>query len=125
MQVQPSLVLLQKTLLKIEGLGRQLYPELDLWDTAKPFLENWLRERYSPKSLLKHLQRHAPGWLEQLPHVPDRLFERLATVEPAINKQQLQQQQEILNSLKKQQRYLLISCFVFLGCSAAMLYQLL
>lgn len=77
MEVQPSLVLLQKTLLNIEGLGRQLYPELDLWNTAKPFLEDWLRERYSPKSLLKQLQRHGPGWLEQLPHIPDLVLDRL------------------------------------------------
>ena len=77
MEVQPSLVLLQKTLLNIEGLGRQLYPELDLWNTAKPFLEDWVRERYSPKSLLKQFQKQAPGWLEQLPQVPDLMLGRL------------------------------------------------
>ena len=77
MEVQPSLVLLQKTLLNIEGLGRQLYPELDLWNTAKPFLEEWMRERYSPKSLLKQFQKQAPGWLEQLPQVPDLVLGRL------------------------------------------------
>jgi len=49
MHVQPQLVLLQKTLLNIEGLGRQLYPELDLWQTAKPFLEKWFHERLGPK----------------------------------------------------------------------------
>ncbi|MFM7786204.1 MAG: ubiquinone biosynthesis regulatory protein kinase UbiB [Gammaproteobacteria bacterium] len=73
MEVQPSLVLLQKTLLHIEGLGRQLYPELDLWATAKPFLEQWVADRYSPKVLLERLQRRAPGWLEQLPHSPELL----------------------------------------------------
>lgn len=78
MEVQPSLILLQKTLLNVEGLGRQLYPELDLWSNAQPFLEEWVRERYSPKSLLKQLQRHAPGWLEQLPKLPDHVFERLS-----------------------------------------------
>ncbi len=57
MEVQPSLVLLQKTLLNIEGLGRQLHPELNLWDTAQPFLEKWVEERYSPESMLKRLQR--------------------------------------------------------------------
>jgi predicted unusual protein kinase regulating ubiquinone biosynthesis (AarF/ABC1/UbiB family) len=60
MQVQPSLVLLQKTLLNIEGLGRQLYPQLNLWDTAKPFLEKWIAERYSPQSMVRRLQQHAP-----------------------------------------------------------------
>ncbi len=77
MEVQPSLVLLQKTLLNIEGLGRQLYPELNLWDTAQPFLEKWVEERYSPQSLLRRLQRHAPSWLEQLPQLPDVVLDNL------------------------------------------------
>ncbi|KQQ53969.1 ubiquinone biosynthesis protein UbiB [Pseudomonas sp. Leaf127] len=65
MEVQPQLVLLQKTLLNIEGLGRQLYPDLDLWSTAQPFLERWMRERVSPKTLLGNLQSQ----VEQLPHI--------------------------------------------------------
>jgi len=77
MEVQPSLVLLQKTLLNIEGLGRQLHPELNLWDTAQPFLEKWVEERYSPESMLKRLQRQAPSWLEQLPQLPDAVIESL------------------------------------------------
>ena len=77
MEVQPSLVLLQKTLLNIEGLGRQLYPELNLWDTAQPFLEDWVQQRYSPQSMFKRLQRHAPSWLEQLPQLPEAVLESL------------------------------------------------
>lgn len=77
MEVQPSLVLLQKTLLNIEGLGRQLYPDLNLWDTAQPFLEEWVAERYSPQSMLRRLQRHAPSWLEQLPQLPDVVMDNL------------------------------------------------
>ena len=77
MQIQPSLVLLQKTMLNIEGLGRQLYPGLNLWDTAKPFLEDWVQERYSPQSLLRRLQRQAPSWLEQLPQLPDAMMDNL------------------------------------------------
>ncbi|MFJ4143318.1 ubiquinone biosynthesis regulatory protein kinase UbiB [Pseudomonas sp. NPDC089734] len=65
MEVQPQLVLLQKTLLNIEGLGRQLYPDLDLWTTAQPFLERWMRERVSPKTLFHNLQTQ----VEQLPHI--------------------------------------------------------
>jgi ubiquinone biosynthesis protein len=76
MEVQPSLVLLQKTLLNIEGLGRQLYPQLDLWSTAMPFLERWVRDRYSPQSMLKRVSHRLPGWLEQLPHLPETLLER-------------------------------------------------
>ena len=65
MEVQPQLVLLQKTLLNIEGLGRQLYPDLDLWSTAQPYLERWMRERISPLHLLRNLQQQA----EQVPHL--------------------------------------------------------
>ena len=77
MQVQPSLVLLQKTLLNIEGLGRQLYPQLNLWDTAKPFLERWVNDRYSPQTVMRKLQQHAPSWLEQLPQLPEAVMESL------------------------------------------------
>lgn len=86
MQVQPSLVLLQKTLLNIEGLGRQLYPQLDLWTTAQPLLEDWLRDRYSPRNMLKKLGRKLPHWLELLPDVSDQLLARLATppMPPAV-----------------------------------------
>lgn len=77
MEVQPSLVLLQKTLLNIEGLGRQLYPDLNLWDTAQPFLEHWVAERYSPQAVIKRLQRHVPSWLEQLPQLPDAILHNL------------------------------------------------
>ena len=77
MQVQPQLVLLQKTLLNIEGLGRQLYPELNLWDTAKPFLEQWVADRYSLQTVSKRLQEDAPALLETLPLLPDLILTRL------------------------------------------------
>jgi ubiquinone biosynthesis protein len=77
MEVQPSLVLLQKTLLNIEGLGRQLYPQLDLWTTAKPFLDRWLKERYSPKSLFEQFKQLVPDWLEQLPEIPPLIYSAL------------------------------------------------
>lgn len=78
MEVQPSLVLLQKTLLNIEGLGRQLYPDLDLWQTAHPYLENWLKERYKPAGLMETLKYHGPDWLERFPEVPQLVFEGLS-----------------------------------------------
>ncbi|ARG96263.1 ubiquinone biosynthesis regulatory protein kinase UbiB [Legionella micdadei] len=77
MEVQPQLVLLQKTLLAIEGLGRQLYPELDLWATAKPFLEKWLKEQMGPKAFVKQLRENLPFLTEQLPHMPRLLHEVL------------------------------------------------
>ncbi len=65
MEVQPQLVLLQKTLLNIEGLGRQIYPDLDLWNTAKPFMETWMKERTGPPGILKAVREQGPDWLEQ------------------------------------------------------------
>ena len=81
MEVQPSLVLLQKTLLNIEGLGRQLYPQLDLWTTAQPFLDKWLKDRYSPKSLFKQFKRYAPDWFEQLPEIPPLIYQALQSMQ--------------------------------------------
>lgn len=75
MEVQPQLVLLQKTLLNIEGLGRQLYPQLDLWDTAKPFLENWMKEQLGLRSFAKKIKHNAPLWMEQLPELPNKVFD--------------------------------------------------
>jgi ubiquinone biosynthesis protein len=77
MEVQPQLVLLQKTLLNIEGLGRQLYPDLDLWVTAHPFLERWLKNRFHHKALWRELKRNAPEWMEKFPQVPNLVFNGL------------------------------------------------
>jgi ubiquinone biosynthesis protein len=71
------LVLLQKTLLNVEGLGRELYPDLDLWRTAKPYLEEWVREHLGGRAFLRELQRNAPRWAESLPAVPGLLHEVL------------------------------------------------
>ncbi|MFV2056973.1 MAG: ubiquinone biosynthesis regulatory protein kinase UbiB [Thiohalomonadales bacterium] len=70
MEVQPQLVLLQKTLLNIEGLGRQLYPELDLWQTAKPFLERWMHGQVGFPAFVKSMKENAPQWAEVLPEIP-------------------------------------------------------
>ena len=75
MEVQPQLVLLQKTLLNIEGLGRQLYPDLDLWKTAKPILEHWIKERMSLSTALTTIQKEAPNWLHTLPTLPRLLHD--------------------------------------------------
>ena len=69
-EIQPQLVLLQKTLLNIEGLGRQLDPELDLWSTAKPFLEQWMLEQIGPQRLWKQLKEEAPRLAKMLPEIP-------------------------------------------------------
>jgi ubiquinone biosynthesis protein len=78
-QIQPQLLLLQKTLLNVEGLGRQLYPELDIWQTASPVLRRWMRDRLSPRNVLRELRRGWPDALEiikALPPLTKRLLER-------------------------------------------------
>ena len=77
MEVQPQLVLLQKTLLNIEGVGRQLCPDLDLWETAKPFLDRWMREQLGARALLREIKRQAPKWGETLPALPGLAYETL------------------------------------------------
>ena len=76
-EIQPQLVLLQKTLLNIEGLGRQLDPELDLWATAKPFLEKWMIDQLGPKKLVDQLRNEAPRYAKLLPELPRLLFDFL------------------------------------------------
>jgi len=70
MEIQPQLVLLEKTLLYVEGLGRTLYPQLDLWETAKPYLEQWARKEYGPEAFLKEIRRQAPMWWKMGPRMP-------------------------------------------------------
>jgi ubiquinone biosynthesis protein len=77
MEVQPQLILLQKTLLAVESLGRQLYPELDLWQTAKPFLEKWVSAQVSPCSFMDKMKDTLPYMVERLPHLPKLLIETL------------------------------------------------
>ena len=76
-EIQPQLVLLQKTLLNIEGLGRELDPDLDLWSTAKPFLEKWMLEQIGPEKLLAQLKAEAPSYAKLLPLLPRLLSDYL------------------------------------------------
>ena len=76
-EIQPQLVLLQKTLLNVEGLGRQLDPELDLWNSAKPFLEKWMLEQVGPQKLLNQLKDQAPRYATLLPELPRLLHDFL------------------------------------------------
>jgi len=96
-EIQPQLVLLQKTLLNIEGLGRQLDPDLDLWKTAKPFLERWMNEQVGWRALVKNLQTEAPKWAALLPQLP-----RLA--HHALNENRLAQLEAGLSLMLRQQQ---------------------
>ncbi|MEP4890213.1 MAG: ubiquinone biosynthesis regulatory protein kinase UbiB [Aliiglaciecola sp.] len=95
MVVQPQLVLLQKTLLYVEGLGRMLYPQLDLWQTAKPFLEQWMKEQIGVVAMLKKINANLPFWSEKLPEIPDLIYDSLKQVKqlPALQQKHFEQQQ--------------------------------
>jgi ubiquinone biosynthesis protein len=118
-EIQPQLVLLQKTLLNIEGLGRQLDPELDLWKTAKPFLERWMNEQLGWRALVKNLQTEAPKWAALLPQLP-----RLA--HQALNENRLAQLETGLTLMLRQQharnRWLGIIAGLLAVLAAATLY---
>ncbi len=125
MEVQPQLVLLQKTLLSIEGLGRQLYPDLDLWKTAKPILETWMEERTSPMALLHKMTDSAPQWIDKLPRLPELILQ-------ALEQRQLPNRQQYpaieLNALKKdieKASYRMTSAILIVGVliSAALLVR--
>ncbi|WP_195759510.1 ubiquinone biosynthesis regulatory protein kinase UbiB [Spiribacter sp. 2438] len=102
MEIQPQLVLLQKTLLAIEGLGRQLYPDLDLWDTGKPYLERWMRDQVGIRAVGRNLQRELPYLAETLPSLPRRIDGALD--ELSQTRQRLERQDESLRSLQRQLR---------------------
>ncbi|OOG58596.1 ubiquinone biosynthesis regulatory protein kinase UbiB [Polaromonas sp. C04] len=90
-EIQPQLVLLQKTLLNIEGLGRELDPELDLWATAKPFLEKWMLEQVGPQKLIDQLKDQAPRYAKLLPELPRLLHDYLQQRPGADQRRELQE----------------------------------
>lgn len=122
--VQPQLVLLEKTLLYIEGLGRQLYPQLDLWQTAKPFLEQWMAEQVGPKAMFKKVSTKLPYWSDKLPEFPELIYDNLK-----LGRKLLSSQQQMLDKyLKYQQQahksnYMLITSAVLLICGTLLFNQ--
>ncbi|MBT0587734.1 ubiquinone biosynthesis regulatory protein kinase UbiB [Alteromonas oceanisediminis] len=103
MTVQPQLVLLQKTLLYVEGLGRQLYPQLDLWKTAKPFLENWMKEQIGFTAMFKKVKQNLPFWSEKLPEMPDLIHDSLYQLRrlPEMQQRQFEQQVQLQHKQNK------------------------
>lgn len=122
--VQPQLVLLEKTLLYIEGLGRQLYPQLDLWQTAKPFLEQWTAEQVGPKVMFKKISTKLPYWSDKLPEFPELIYDNLK-----LGRKLLSSQQQMLDKyLRYQQQshksnYLLITSAILLICGTLLFNQ--
>ena len=89
-EIQPQLILLQKNLLNIEGMGRQLYPELNLWETAAPFMENWVRDRIGVATIAKRLKKKFPIWIENLPELPEQVARSISQI-TKIQNQQIEQ----------------------------------
>ena len=118
-EIQPQLVMLQKTLLNIEGLGRQLDPELDLWTTAKPFLERWMSEQMGWRGLIKNFKQEAPYLARTIPQLPRLVHQSLALNQrPDLQPQIL----ELIATQKTQNRWLAI-IVLLLAFIAASLFQ--
>lgn len=118
MEVQPQLILLQKTLLAVEGLGRQIYPDLDLWQTAKPFLENWVKEQVGLKSFIKHCKANVPFWVEQLPYMP-RLMNEVLSLQKDKLIQKHDKPIELINLKPKRKHFLQRCGIIFFLCVGA------
>ena len=128
MEIQPQLVLLQKTLLYVEGLGRQLYPELDLWRTAKPFMEGWMRERVGPLAMVRGFAERAPEVLEQLPRLPELILDtgrRLSSFESTLKEQQasVRQLEEALARLHRGRWRRRLSGVALVAVAAVLLWE--
>lgn len=117
MHVQPQLVLLQKTLLNIEGLGRQLYPELDLWDTAKPIMEDWMRNRLGPAAAIAQFKRNAPALAETLPELAHRLLARVERGEELFggSQREVRALREEMREAQRRQRWMTIGATLILS----------
>jgi len=119
MEIQPQLVLLQKTLFNIEGLGRRLYPELDLWVTAKPFLERWTRDHLGPRALWHTLKRELPKWWAMAPEIPGLVHETLQRLRAGELSMEWKSQElaRLRRELRRQQQRLTL---LYVGSAAAL-----
>ena len=119
-EIQPQLVMLQKTLLNIEGMGRQLYPQLDLWETAKPFLERWMREQIGVRGLVRNLNHEAPRWAAMLPALP-RLLHHALERDPGA--QVFQRVEQLVADQKRQTRLLRFIGVLLAGIAGLLLFR--
>ena len=104
LRMQPSLMLLQKTLVNIEGLGKQLYPALDFWSIANPFLKNWISERYNPKKLADWAKRNSLSWLEKarkFPDIAETAIEQVSKMEEYQNANE-ERHKQLMNKIYEQ-----------------------
>jgi len=112
-EVQPQLVLLQKTLLNIEGLGRQLDPELDLWNTAKPFLEQWMIDQVGPKRFFQQLREQSPQYAKILPQLPRLMHDYLK--QATVSAKDSSQMAALLAEQQRTNRLLQALVYVVIG----------
>jgi ubiquinone biosynthesis protein len=126
MMIMPQLLLLQKTLVNIEGLGRELYPDLNLWKTARPHLERWVTDRTGIRGLIKGTRENIPYWIDRLPELPTGMLDLLERIREGRFK--FEWKQDELENLRKEIRAgnrrtilaiigatLMIGCFILLG----------
>ena len=116
LHMQPSLMLLQKTLINIEGLGKQLYPQLDFWSIAKPFLQEWTKDRYNPKKIEAWARKNAGLWLEKarkLPEVAENVLDQINKIE-GYQKENEIRHEELIATLKRERRGTRILVFISL-----------
>jgi ubiquinone biosynthesis protein len=119
-QVQPQLVLLQKTLLNIEGLGRELDPELDLWATAKPYLERWMADQVGWRGFLERLKQEAPYWSTILPQLPRLLHQALTRQAQSAPAEELE---EFAREARRRNRLLSVIAALLAATLAALVYH--
>lgn len=127
MEVQPQLILLQKTLINIEGMGRQIYPDLDLWETAAPFMERWMAKRLGLRSVIRQLVHNSPRWLEQLPEVPDLVLNTFREMKYLTESSRQQERmlieiQDSLTAQNKKNRSQRLGGLAMLGAILSMLW---
>ena len=121
MQIQPQLLLLQKTLLNVEGLGRDLYPDLDVWNTATPILREWMRERSGARAFMRSLRAEAPQLLAGLRELPAALQRRLRTPVMPLEAPDLQELETLraqVHGARSRQRTLALGTLLLAGCAA-------
>ncbi len=117
MQALPQFVLLEKTLIHVEGLGRRLYPELDIWAIGRPLLEQWLRDQIGPGAIMQTIKRNGPALIEQIPHIPKLAWDALQEMRTLSKNQQalLQQVEERQLRLRRRDRALTLLGLIGLG----------
>lgn len=126
MEVQPQLVLLQKTLINIEGMGRQIYPDLDLWETAAPFMERWMKDRIGLAGLIRRISENAPRWLDQLPEIPDLAYNTMIEIRDMAEQNRAQSEtlievREALKAQSRRSRYQRLGGLALIGALFSML----